>query len=76
MVAATETFDEVFTALVDDYRVRCLWFLRADYYPATREGRLRILDYVQRHGDRDAHIRAANLRRWLSQISSTDSAAS
>jgi hypothetical protein len=76
MVAVTQTFDEAFTALVDDYRIRCLWFLRANYYPSTREGRLRVLDYVQRYGDRDAHIRAANLRRWLSQISSTDSAAS
>jgi hypothetical protein len=23
--------------LVDEYRSRCLWFLREDYYPATRD---------------------------------------
>jgi hypothetical protein len=76
MAAANPTLDEAFNTLVDDYRVRCLWFLRADYYPATNAGRLRVLDYVQRHGDRDAHLRAVTLRRWLSQISSTDSVAS
>ena len=76
MVPVTPTLDEAFTVLVDDYRTRCLWFLRADYYPATREERLRVLDYVQRYGDRDAHVRAVNLRRWLSQISNADSAVS
>jgi len=76
MVAVPRTLDEAFNALVDDYRTRCLWFLRADYYPVTREERLRVLDYVQRHGDRDAHVRTANLRQWLPQISSADSVVS
>jgi hypothetical protein len=22
--------------LIDEYRARCLWFLRADYYPESR----------------------------------------
>jgi hypothetical protein len=51
--------------LVDAYRDRCLWFLREDYYPATREQRLRVLDQIGRHGDRAAFLRAAELRRWL-----------
>lgn len=76
MVAAPRTVADAVNALVDDYRTRCLWFLRADYYPATREEQLRVLDYVQRYGDRDAHVRAATLRQWLSQTSSADSAAS
>jgi hypothetical protein len=76
MAAVTGELDETFNALVDIYRARCLWFLRADYYPATHDGRLRVLDYVQRYGDRDAHVRAVNLRRWLSQISNTGSAGS
>ena len=76
MVAITRTFDAALNGLVDDYRTRCLWFLRADYYPATREGQLRILDYVQRYGDRDAHVRAANLRQWLSRLSNANSAVS
>jgi len=76
MVAVTRTLDEALNALVDDYRTRCLWFLRPDYYPVTYEERLRVLDYVQRYGDRDAHVRAMHLRQWLSQISNADSAVS
>ena len=37
MVTGTETVEKAVDILVDDYRTRCLWFLRADYYPATRE---------------------------------------
>ena len=62
--------------LVDEYRVRCLWFLRPDYYPATAEERYRVLAYIQRHGDREAFRRANELRRWLSRSSSAPSAAS
>jgi hypothetical protein len=61
--------------LVDEYRDRCLWFLREDYYPDTDAGRLRVLTYIQRHGDRAAFRKAANLRRWLSRRSSERSAA-
>jgi hypothetical protein len=49
--------------LVDDYRTRCLWYLRPDYYPATDAERLRLLAAIQRCGDRAAHVRAAALRR-------------
>ena len=38
--------------LVDEYRARCLWFVRLDYYPRTTEERLRALDYIGRHGTR------------------------
>lgn len=51
--------------LVDEYRVRCLWFLRADYFPSTRTERLRVLEQIERHGDREGFRRAARLRRWL-----------
>ena len=63
-------------ALVDEYRAQCLWFLRPDYYPATRDERLRILASIQRHGDRAAHIRAAALRKCLLHSFSGESAAS
>ena len=76
VVVVNRALDNAVNALVDDYRTQCLWFLRPDYYPATRKERLRVLDYVQRYGDRGAHVRAAALRQWLSQISSADSAAS
>jgi hypothetical protein len=76
MPAATDTLTRAFNALVDEYRTRCLWFLRTDYYPATREQRLRVLDRVQRYGDQFAYVRAATLRRWLLQNSSAPCAGS
>jgi hypothetical protein len=60
--------------LVDEYRVRCLWFLREDYYPATDAQRMRTLESIQRCGDREAFRRAAELRQWLSRFSSEKSA--
>jgi len=68
--------EEAVDALVDEYRQRCLWFLRETYYPATLEERLRVLEYIQRHGDREAYRRAAEVREWLSPNSSERSAAS
>jgi hypothetical protein len=41
-------------ALVDQYRGQCLWFLRPDCYPRTLEEQPRILDAIQRCGDRKA----------------------
>lgn len=61
---------------MDDYRTRCLWFLREDFYPETRDAALRVLRHIERHGDREAFIRAARMRRWLSQTSNEASAAS
>lgn len=62
--------------LVDEYRDRCLWFLRRDYYPATAEEAARALDSIQRHGDRDGFRRAAQVRQWLSLASSATSVGS
>ena len=67
---------ETVNRLVDEYRHRCLWFLREDYYPMTDEERLRILGYIQRHGDRRAYVRAAEVRGWLSRPFNAPSAAS
>lgn len=69
-------FDDELRALIDEYRTRCLWFLRPDHYPVTREEMLRVLRYIERHGDREGFVRAARLRQWLSPISSARSAAS
>ena len=60
--------------LVDEYRDRCLWFLRRDYYPAGREEVLRTLTYIERHGDQQGYRRAAEIRQWLSRHSSAASA--
>jgi hypothetical protein len=62
--------------LVDEYRGRCLCFLRQDYYPATRDEILTVLRHIERHGDREAFKRAASLRRWLSPPSNATSAGS
>jgi hypothetical protein len=62
--------------LVNEYRHRCLWFLREDCYPATDAEVHRVLDAIQRHGDREAFRRAAKLRQWLSHPSSAASVGS
>jgi len=62
-------------SLVDEYRTRCLWFLREDYYPQTTTDALRVLEYIERHGDVAAFQKAATLRQWLLQNSSAPSAA-
>jgi hypothetical protein len=67
---------DVIDRLVDEYRARCLWFLRSDYYPTSDVERLRVLRYIERHGDREAFRRAAEVRQWLSRTSSAPSAAS
>ena len=61
--------------LIDEYRIRCLWFMRLDYLPTTDAERARLLEYIERHGDREGFQRARELRRWLSQHSSESSAA-
>ena len=61
-------------ALVDEYRARCLWFLREDYYPHTLIEACRVLESIERHGDVAAFRKAAALRQWLSQNSNAPSA--
>ena len=60
--------------LVDEYRTRCLWFLREDYYPESPAEACRVLEYIERHGDVVAFRKAAALRQWLLQNSSAPSA--
>jgi hypothetical protein len=67
---------EVVDGLVNEYRARCLWFLRPDYYPRSTEERLRVLGYIERYGDREAFRKAAEVRQWLSHPSSAESAGS
>jgi hypothetical protein len=62
--------------LVDDYRARCLWFLRQDYYPEGPQEREQVLEQIARHGDQEAFRRVAEVRRWLSRDISGTSAGS
>lgn len=63
-------------ALVDEYRARCLWFLKSDYYPTTEAEVLRVLAAIERQGDRAGFQRCSEVRAWLSQSSSAASAGS
>jgi hypothetical protein len=60
--------------LVDEYRARCLWYLREDYYPMSHADALRVLDAIQRYGDADAFKKAGAAKQWLLQNSSEASA--
>lgn len=59
--------------LTEDYRDRCLWFLDARFVPANEEEALRVLDLIERYGDRAAFERTSRLRAWLSRPSSPKS---
>jgi hypothetical protein len=56
-------------ALIDEYRDRCLWFLRPDYFPKTPEESQRVLDLIVRYGDRAAFTRVNEIKAWLSRDS-------
>jgi hypothetical protein len=59
--------------LVEDYRARCLWFMRKDFVPRTPDEILQVLDLIERNGDRAAYLRAEEIKRWLSQNSKVTS---
>jgi len=62
-----ETVLNAVKTLTDEHRQRCLWFLRADYYPATPAEALRVLGYIERRGDFAAFRKVAPLKQWLSK---------
>jgi hypothetical protein len=75
MDAKPSSVVEALGRLIDEYRDRCLWYLRRDYHPATRDEALCVLDAIARHGGVEAFRRAAEIRSWLSPRSSATSAA-
>lgn len=62
--------------LVERHRARCLWFLAEGYVPDTPEAALKVLDYIERYGDRQAFLEAEELRSWVSRLSKETSAGS
>jgi len=68
--------EEEIDRLVDEFRSSCLWFLRPGYYPQNDLQRDRVLERIQRSGDRATFQKAAELRRCLSLRSSARSAVS
>lgn len=63
-----------FRRFVDEYRARCLWFLREDYYPSTPTECADVLRQIEQHGDGEAFRRVAQFRAWLSHHSNETSA--
>ena len=51
--------------LVERYRGMCLWFAPKGYLPGTDLERLRALENIERYGDREAFVKARELRDWL-----------
>lgn len=56
------------------YRPQCLWFLKNDIAPNEPAGALRILDYIERYGDRDAYEKVKELKKCLLRNSNAISA--
>ena len=63
-VMSTQAMMEI-EALIEEYRDRCLWFLRPDFLPRSPTEVLRILDLIERYGDRAGFERVRRLRQWL-----------
>lgn len=63
-------FQEKVVKLIEEYRARCLWFLREDYVPVTPEEIAQTLELIERYGDRDSYLRAEELKQWLLRDSS------
>lgn len=55
--------------LVEEYRERCLWFMRPDYLPSNREEADYVLRHIEQCADRHGFVRARELRAWLSTSS-------
>jgi hypothetical protein len=64
-----EVEDEVLL-LVEANRARCFWYAPEDFIPETDAERVRALEAIERHGDREAFVKARELRQWLLQHSS------
>ena len=56
---------ENIAAFVKEQRDRCLWFLAPTFVPKTREQCLRALEYIRHYGDRDAYLKAGEMKTWL-----------
>jgi hypothetical protein len=51
--------------LIEEYRDRCLWFLRPDYVPDNAEELRSVLSLIERYGDQEGYRRAEELKACL-----------
>lgn len=71
-----EEVDREIDDLVRECADTCLWYQRRGYHPRTDAERWLVLDAIQKHADVRIFQRAARLKAWLSQRSSSASAGS
>ena len=64
---------EQLAVLIEEYRDRCLWFLRPDYVPKSPAEIRRVLEWIERYGDRSGYERAEEIKAWLSRDSKATS---
>jgi hypothetical protein len=70
MNAATEKAMARVRELVVQYRAQCLWFLRSDYFPASVDDAIQVLDYIQRYGDLDGFRQAGEIKLMCTTVTS------
>ena len=61
----SEEFDRLFSALLEECRDTCLWFMSLSGFCLSEPGRGEILRQIELHGTRDQFVRARSLRKWL-----------
>ena len=61
----TPTFENELRALIEANRVRALWSMPRDYFPADDAAARRVLEKIAARGDRQTWIRATQMLREL-----------
>lgn len=56
---------DIISEINNSCRAQCLWHFAKDYYPETDEERIRILHYIESHGNLELFRQAKNYERWL-----------
>ena len=59
--------------LVVENRLRCFWFMRDDYRPASLQDRIQALEYLEQKSDRALFKEVRRLREWLLHLSNEKS---
>ncbi|MFC1582326.1 hypothetical protein ACFL4W_02185 [Planctomycetota bacterium] len=62
------------TALISEYRERSMWFLREDFMPSNDTEAVQVLEYIEKHADREGFKRARRLKQWFLHHTSKTSA--
>lgn len=53
--------DKKIMDLVDEQRMRCLWYMPDNYYPASTARKLAVLKKIQSNGNLEAYKKAGKL---------------